>query len=716
MPTIPLDLQASKHAGQQSSVGIVKPHPDPGRPAAHRLNRAEYANAIRDLFGLEVDVTTLLPPDNSGAGFDNIADLLSVSPSLLEAYLATARKIGRLAFGSAGSEQTIYRIARDLDQRFRVSEDLPLGTRAGIAIRHYFPVDGEYLIRVRMQRNFFDEIRGLADTHHIDVRVDDARVGSFTVGGELPEITPDDTIAAIHLKISQYLVTADDGLEVRLRVNAGYRVVGVMLANQPTAWEGPLQPKLIPESSDLFHGRNTGSGIGQVEILGPEQVTGVGETPSRQKILVCSPLEPSEEVGCAKEILTTLARRAYRRPVTPAEAQDLLDFYSLGRRSGSFDRGLEMAVRRILVSPHFLFRIERDPEGVPPDTPYRLTDLELASRMAFFLWSSIPDDELLDLATRGELRDPAVLEQQIKRMIVDARSAALVDNFAGQWLYIRNVPFATPDSDKFGEFDENLREAFWRETELFFESTLREDRGILDLLTADYTFVNERLARHYGIPGIYGNWFRRVSLTGDASVRAGLLGKGSTLLVTSYATRTSPVLRGKWILDNVLGTPPPPPPPDVPSLQEQRDGRSLSMREAMEEHRKNPVCASCHARMDPLGFALENFDAIGRWREIDGSTGPIDASGVMPDGMPFSGPVEFREALLRRSSDFVRTVIEKLLTYAVGRDLTHSDAPVVRTIARQAEPHNYRWSSLILGVIQSQPFQMRMSHSQGPEP
>ena len=693
----------------------AREHPNPGRPAVHRLNRAEYANAVRDLLALEVDVTALLPPDNSGAGFDNIADLLSVSPSLLEAYLAAARKIGRLALGNTGSQQTIYRVSRDLDQRERVSEDLPLGTRAGIAIRHYFPVDGEYVIKVRMQRNFFEEIRGLADAHRIDVRIDDARVRSFAVGGEPPEIAADDTIAGIHLAISQYLVMADDGLEVRLPIKAGYRVVGVTLANEPTAWEGPLQPKLIPKSSDLFHGRNTGSGIGQVEILGPEHVSGPGAPPSRSRIFVCTPSHASEEAACAEKILSALARRAFRRPVTADEVQDVLSFYAAGRRTGSFDRGIEMALRRILVSPHFLFRIEPDPPGVPPNTPYRLTDLELASRLSFFLWSSIPDDELRSLATQGRLSDPDVLEAQVARMIADDRATALVRNFAGQWLYLRNVPFATPDNDIFGEFDENLREAFWRETELFFESTVREDRSVLDLLTADYTFVNERLARHYGIPDVYGNWFRRVTLTDDTSVRAGLLGKGSTLLVTSYATRTSPVLRGKWILDNLLGTPPPPPPPDVPALQQQKEGKTLSMRAAMEEHRKNPVCASCHARMDPLGFALENFDAIGRWRTADGTADPIDASGVMPDGTPFRGPTEFREALLGRSDDFVRTVIEKLLTYAVGRDLEYHDAPAVRAIARQAAD-DYRWSSLILGVVQSEPFQMRMSHSGGIQP
>ena len=695
---------------------VAQDYPNPGRPAVHRLNRAEYGNAIRDLLALEVDVAALLPPDNSGAGFDNIADLLSVAPSLLEAYLAAARKIGRLAVGNTGSQQTIYRVSRDLDQRERVSEDLPLGTRAGIAIRHYFPVDGEYLIKVRMQRNGFEEIRGLAEVHRIDVRIDDAQVASFTVGGALPEITADDTIAAIHLAISRYLVTADNGLDVRLPIKAGYRVVGVTQANEPTAWEGPLQPKLIPESKDLFFGRNTGSGIGQVEILGPERVSGPGETPGRSRLFVCTPSHASEEAACAERILSTLARRAFRRPVTAGEVEDVLSFYASGRRTGSFDRGIEMALRRILVSPHFLFRVEPDPPGVPPNTPYRLTDLELASRLSFFLWSSIPDDELRSLATQGRLSDPDVLEAQVARMIADDRATALVRNFAGQWLYLRNVPFATPDNDIFGEFDENLREAFWRETELFFESTVREDRSVLDLLTADYTFVNERLARHYGIPDVYGNWFRRVTLTDDTSVRAGLLGKGSTLLVTSYATRTSPVLRGKWILDNLLGTPPPPPPPDVPALQQQKEGKTLSMRAAMEEHRKNPVCASCHARMDPLGFALENFDAIGRWRTADGTADPIDASGVMPDGTPFRGPTEFREALLGRSDDFVRTVIEKLLTYAVGRDLEYHDAPAVRAIARQAASDDHRWSSVILGVIQSEPFQMRMSHPGGHEP
>ena len=685
-------------------------HPDPGRPAAvHRLNRTEYGNAIRDLLDLQVDAASLLPPDDSGAGFDNIADVLSVSPSLLERYMSAARKVSRLAVGDPTVRSVIYSVPRNLVQDERISEDLPLGSRGGAALRHYFPVDGEYLIKLRLQRNFLDEIRGMADANQIEIRIDGVRVKSFTVGGEQPE-QGKVGIPAVHLAISAYLVGADSGLETRVPVKAGSRLVSVAFLKESFEPEGPLQPPLEPKSREFFQGRHGPAGLGQIEIRGPEKVTGLGDTPSRRRVFVCRPLEERDEAACARQILSTLARRAFRRPVTEADLRDLLALYNSERSTATFEAGIEMALRSMLTSPYFLFRVERDPASVAPSSPYRLTDLELASRLSFFLWSSIPDDQLLDLAVRRRLTDLVVLEQQVKRMLADPRSKALITNFAGQWLSLRQLRFATPDEDAFPEFDENLREAFLRETELLFESVLRENRSVVDLLAANETFLNNRLARYYGIPNIFGNHFRRVTLDEKNTARAGVLGHASVLTVTSYATRTSPVLRGKWILDNVLGAPPPAPPPNVPDLQEKSaDGRALSMRQAMEQHRKNPVCASCHAPMDPLGFALENFDAIGRWRTLSEAQEPVDASGTLPDGTAFQGAAGLRQVLLSRRQEFVGTVITKLLIYATGRDVGYRDFPTVRAIAREAAVSDYEFSSLILGIVRSGPFQMRRS-------
>jgi hypothetical protein len=686
-------------------------HPNPGKPTLRRLNRAEYANVVRDLLALEVDGGSLLPPDDSGYGFDNIGDVLTVSPLLMERYMSAARRISRLAIGNPTlrPDAVTYDVPRFLRQEDRVSDALPFGSRGGIAIRHFFPLDGEYVINVRLKRNYNgSSILGLDDQEQLDVRLDGERVKLFAVGGETNRFSRGygqrgrDPNAPIDAQ-QEPAAEADAGLEVRVPVKAGERMVGVAFVKETWAPEGGVfQPRLANREGD------ESAGVGSVTVSGPYDVSGSGETPSRERIFVCTPARETDEESCAQKILSNLARRAYRRPVSEGDLHNLLTAYKVGRAGGaSFERGIELALRKMLVSPEFLFRIERDPGNVASNATYQISDLELASRLSFFLWSSIPDDELLDLAERGKLRDPVVLEGQVRRMLADARSKALVDNFAGQWLYLRNVRSISPDLGEFPDFDENLREAFQLETELFLESMLREDRSVLELLDADYTFLNERLARHYGIPNVYGNHFRRVRLADGT--RRGLLGQGSILTVTSYANRTSPVIRGKWLLENFLGTPPPPPPPNVPALKEKsEDGRMLTMRQRMEAHRANPACATCHKLMDPLGFALENFDAIGRWRTADGGVS-IDASGVLPDGSKFDGPAELGRILLSRPDQFVHTVAEKLLTYALGRGVEYYDAPAVRKILRDSASDGYRWSSLILGIVESAPFQMSRS-------
>jgi hypothetical protein len=589
-----------------------------------------------------------------------------------------------------------------------MSEDLPLGSRGGVAIRHHFPLDAQYDISIRLQRNAgragrLNVVFGLEDHHQFDVLVDGKRVRRFTIGGE-----------QVGTKTQAEEDERDAGLDVRVALQAGTHVVGVAFLSQIAEPENIYQPQLSDYSKVISYGFDADPAIGKVTIDGPYDATGVGETPSRRTIFVCHPNIVAEELPCATKILSELARRAYRRPVMQQDLQPLLDLYREGRNidqeGSSFERGIETALQRILVDPEFLFRIERYPDNIPANTAYRISDLELASRLSFFLWSSIPDDPLLKLAERGKLKDPVVLEQQVRRMLADPRSKALVENFAGQWLYLRNVQASWPNPEVFPDFIANLRDHFQQETELFFESMLRDDRSVLDLLSADYTFLNGQLARHYGIPNIYGNHFRRVTLSDDN--RKGLLGQGSILMVTSYATRTAPTIRGHWLLENIMGTPPPPPPPDVPSLDEIKDseGKLLSMRQQMEQHRANPVCASCHKMMDPLGFALENFDATGRWRTTDGGN-PIDASGELPNGTKFEGPAELRKLLLSNPELIVHTVVDKLLTYAVGRGLEYYDAPVVREIVREAAPGDYAWSSIILGIVNSMPFQMRRSSS-----
>ena len=694
-------------------------NPNPGRTATHRLNRTEYANAIRDLLGLEVDGRALLPPDDADLGFDNMADILSMSPARLERYLSTARKIARLALGDPAAVPTTetYVVPKLRFQDQRMSEDLPFGSRGGIAIRHHFPLDAEYDIRIRLRRQLYGYIRGLQTPQQIEVRIDGRRVAAFTVGGA-PGTPPPQTYTGTVLgdrAWEEYTLHTDDALALRVPVAAGPRLIGVAFVQERTERDGVLQPRATAKTLAIAERWSSPSeapeaAVEQVGISGPFNATGPGETPSRRRILVCKPARAADEEACAQEVLSTLARRAYRRPLTPPDVDALLALYAAGRREGGFEAGIRRGLEGILVDPEFLFRIERDPVGAAAAEAHPISALELASRLSFFLWSSIPDDELLEVAARGRLREPAVLERQVRRMLADSRAQALVDGFAAQWLGLRRLRSVIPAPDLFPEFDDNLREAFERETKLFVGSQLRADRSVLDLLRADYTFVNERLARHYGIPNVYGSRFRQVTF--DDGGRGGLLGQGSILTVTSYPTRTSPVLRGNWLLEHILGAPPPPPPPDVPALPDRgAGGRPASVRERLERHRENPVCASCHARMDPLGFALEHFDAIGQWRATGAAGAAIDAAGVFPDGTAFHGLAGLKTILLSDREQFVRTVAEKLTTYALGRGVQHDDMPAVRRIVRESAPHDYRWSSIVLGIARSMPFQMRRSES-----
>ena len=671
----------------------------PGRTEAlHRLSRAEYRNVVRDLLDLDVDVSDLLPADDTSYGFDNIAGVLGVSPTLMERYLAAARKISRLAVGSPVPSPIAetFRVPSDQGQDRHVA-GLPFGTRGGMVVDFNFPEDAEYVISVVPDGPLFIE------PHELELTLDGERLEVFTVGRALEP----------GQRRSQYAEA--DAREVRVRVSAGPHRVGAAFLRKTLA-----EPE---RTRKLYKRPFTGEGSGadsryqpyleRLTIAGPFESRGTRplvDTPSRARIFTCEPGgDAASAAACASDILSGLARRAFRRPVTGEDVDRLLDFYEQGVATGGFDGGIELALRRLLVSPEFLFRIVEDPPGLPPGTAYELGDLELASRLSFFLWSSIPDDELLDAAVRGELRDPGVLEAQTRRMLADPRAEALVTNFAGQWLGLRNAAAVQPDEDLFPDFGEDLRQGFRRETEMLFDAILREDRSVVELLSADYTFLNERLAVHYGIPNVRGSHFRRVVL--DDPGRGGLLGHGSILTVTSHANRTSPVVRGKWVLENILGTPPPPPPADVPALEATTTGRTLTMREAMEQHRANPVCASCHRVMDPLGLALEPFDAIGRRRTPNQTRVPMDLSGVMPDGTVFDGPTGLKAALLAHPDRFVTTVTEKLLTYAVGRGVEHYDAPAVRAITRAAADDGYRLTTLILGVVESPPFRMRSTES-----
>ena len=707
--------------------------PDPGRTEpVHRLNRTEYQNAIRDLlaFDIAIDGASLLPADDASYGFDNVAGVLRMSPTLLERYLSAAQKISREAIGSAPtspSAETFY-VSGDLSQERHI-EGLPFGTRGGTLVQWTFPQDAEYVIKARLTRDTQDYLPQYSETHQLEITVDGERVQLFTLPGEPDEVGT--TRVRYGGELSEQRIARDRrreqldaSLKVRVPVEAGPRKIGVAFLEKPLGLVETVRASPFSRSKLLLRQpflRPYAGGFGNEEgrfqpyllsvtITGPFNPRGPGDTPSRRRIFSCRPARVSDEESCASEILATLARRAYRRPVTDEDVEVLLAFYHTRRIDQEFEAGIELALQRLLMSPDFLFRIEQEPAGIAPNTPYRVSDLDLASRLSFLIWSSMPDDELLDVAARGALTDPTVLEHHMRRMLADDRAQALVSNFAGQWLYLRNLPAIVPNADLFPNFDENLRHSFRRETELFFDSIIREDRSVVDLLTADYTFVDERLGRHYGIPNVQGSHFRRVTLTDDR--RRGLLGHGSILTATSHPNRTSPVVRGKWILENLLGTPPPAPPPDVPALREtNRDGTVLSMRERMIQHRANPACATCHALMDPLGFALENFDAVGQWRDRGESFTAIDSSGVLPDGTPFEGAAGLRHSLVANPELFVRTLTEKLLVYALGRGLESYDAPTVRAITREAARDDYRFSAIVKGVVFSVPFQMRRSAS-----
>jgi len=684
-------------------------NPNPGTETIHRLNRTEYTNAIRDLLALEIDGRELLPADDQSYGFDNIADVLSLSTSLLERYMLAAGKIAQLAIGdpSIRSTTVTYSTSPVLMQHDRMSELHPFGTRGGFATEHYFPVDGEYEFRIGLERTHGDAIKGLQNRNQLEVRLDRARVAAFDIGADGQR----EAWNAV-FNLTPYERDADNDLRVKIPVKAGMREVAFSFLRNSAIAEGVLEPVSAAETYHYAGDRDAPMAVWTVEIEGPFDVEsrklGLG-TPSQERIFTCVPETEAGELACAEQIVGSIARRAFRRPIAEIDTTSLMTFYNVGRANGSFESGIEFALRAILVDPEFLFRVEADPVAVESGDPYHISDLELASRLSFFLWSSIPDDELLDLAERNELREGGVLAAQVDRMLSDPKSAALVDNFSGQWLFLRNMRSVKPDPIAFPEFDGNLREAFQQETQLWFDSQVREDRSVLEILTSDYTYANQRLAEHYGIPGVLGNHFRRVTLPDET--RRGILGHGSVLTATSYANRTSPVKRGVWVLENLLGAPPPPPPANVPGLEDSDsvadpsdpESRPRSVRERMERHRTDPVCASCHVRMDPLGFALESFDAVGGYREL-----PLEqTSGTLPSGLELTGPASVRDMLLSNSEDFVVTVAEKLMTYALGRGVEYYDRPSIRRIVRSAEADDYRWSSLIFGIVESSPFQMR---------
>ena len=674
--------------------------PNPGRTATiRRLTRTEYKNAIRDLLALDIDVASMLPGDESSFGFDNVT-VGDLSPTLLDRYVTAAEKISRVAVGrpskSPGGET--LRVPADLTQEEHI-DGLPIGTRGGALVNYTFPQDGEYEVQIRLTRDRDEHVEGLSEPHDLELLFDRERVQLFTVKPPLREAGVPETEQPSHAKVDQHLT-------MRLPVTAGPHAIGVTFPKKPSVLLETAREPYQTHFNSYRHPRIQPA-IYSISIIGPYDAKGPGDTPSRRRLFMSNPATPADEDRAAKRILASLMRRAYRRPVTEADLQRPFELYRKARVEGDFDAGIEMAVSAVLVSPQFLFRVEPDPAGVPPNTPYRVSDLALASRLSFFLWSSIPDDTLLKAAETGTLHQPAVLERQVRRMLADTRSRALVDNFAEQWLHLRNLDSITPDMRLFPDFDDNLRHAFREETELFVDSILREDRSVLDLLRANYTFLNERLAKHYGIPNVYGTRFRRVGLDED-SWRGGLLRQGSILTVTSYATRTSPVLRGKYVLDNFLGVPPPPPLPDVPALKDNTVNGRLSVRERLSEHRTNANCAPCHNMMDPLGLSLEKYDALGRRRMVEAGS-VIDASGGLPDGSRFGDVNGLESALLRRPELFAGTVTEKLMTYALGRGLDYYDAPATRAIVRDARAQNFRLSSIILGVVKSQPFQMRKS-------
>lgn len=691
-------------------------NPNPGRTvSAHRLNRSEYSNAVRDLLGVEIDAAALLPADNSG-GFDNLGDLLSVSQVLMEKYMSAARAISQRAVGTldlpVDSQQ--YTIDPTLMQNDRMSEDLPFGTRGGLAVQHRFVLDGDYELTARLLRT--DDtgfVIGMDEPKRLDARIDGTRIKLFEVGGDnvglafgagrADKIAPD-------FEQAQYERQADDELKVRFAMNAGTRNVQVAFLEETFAWESPLPPRSFDNYSvarieEAYERAYAEPAVSSITITGPYNVRGSGSTLSRQKIFTCTPVRSSEEERCASDILGKLLRLAYRRPVNDSEIAPLLDLYHQGReQGGSFDAGIQLALEGLLVSTEFLFRVEQDPDSADADV-YAIGDLELASRLSFFLWSSIPDEELLSLAEQQKLREPKILEEQIGRMLADARSASLVDSFAEQWLLLRNLPQVHKDQEIYPEFDATLQRAMYEEVRLFAKSLFREDRSVLDFLRADHTYLNERLAAHYGIDGIYGNRFRRVTVPKD---QQGLLARAGILSITSYPNRNSTVLRGKWVMENILASPPPPAPPNIPALEDTKGapGEVLTLREKMEIHPANPVCAVCHNQMDPIGFGLENYGAIGEWRLLDEGK-PIDSSGRLPSGVEFQGPAELQAALLEDPEVFASAFTQKLLTYALGRPIEYYDMPAVRTIVEEAAASDYQFSAIVRGAINSVPFRMR---------
>ncbi|HEY7391446.1 MAG TPA: DUF1592 domain-containing protein [Bryobacteraceae bacterium] len=677
------------HSAEHSGVAYLPP------PGIHRLNRTEYTNAIRDVLALDVDATKFLPPDDSTRGFDNIAGALTLSPALMEAYLSAAGKISRLAVGDASSPvQAVFEVPADTAQNFHIV-GLPFGTRGGILIKYEFPADGEYSFNVKGVTGYFQAVLGGIKGEKLEVLVDGERVRLFDWDREISN------------------TTGNGRSTQRIPIRAGLHTVGVTF----------LQTNDVPGSElnrPFIRTMNTPGSIpgylffphvGQVTIEGPFGAEGATDTASRRKIFVCRPATAAEEQPCARTIVATLVKHAFRRPAMPADITAMLHFYQEGRSDGgSFDDGIEAVVERVLADPEFVYRLEPEPAGLAAGKTYRISDLALASRLSFFLWSSVPDDELLDVAAQGELKDPVVLEKQVRRMLADPKSDALITNFTGQWLSVRSLKTSEPVVNLFPDFDDNLSNAFEREVELFFGSVAREDHSIFDLLNADYTFVNERLAKHYGIPNVYGPQFRRVILPAELDMRRGLLGKGALLTVTSNAARTSPVTRGKWFLQTFMGVSPPDPPPNVPAIKERPadvtgNAKAPTMRQIMELHHTNPVCASCHSLFEPMGLALENFDAVGSWRTKDGDS-PIDASGVLVDGAKVDGVAGLRNWLMSRSGQFARVVTEKLLTYALGRGVEYQDMPTVRSIVHEAAAKDYRFTSILLGVVNSPAFQM----------
>jgi mono/diheme cytochrome c family protein len=702
-------------------------HLNPGRTSLQRLNRREYANAVRDLLAVEIDAASILPADVAGHGFDNNADALTLSPALTERYLGAAAKISQMALGrprGLPTPETIF-VPTDSNQGLRVSDDLPFGSRGGIVFNYFFPADGEYQFEMRpRETGVSGGFEGVTEEpHQLYLSIDGAQVWNGRIGGpEFARARGGGPAAAVDYGGGERDQKVAEMLRFKVPVKAGHHLVQVYFAQKTSAYIEDLFDRSVHR--EPYRKGQGQPNLSTVTIAGPLQGTAVvTESESRRKILTCLPRQSGEAAKagqpasandggiCARKIISTIARGAYRRPLTTDDIQVLMESYRDGANRGGFESGLEMAIRTILVSPDFLFRLESEPASVRTNEAFRVSDIDLASRLSFFLWSSVPDEELLRAAEKKTLQKPEVLQQQVRRMLADPRSQALVDNFAGQWLHIRNVAGHQPSPEVLFHYDDNLRRAFEQETKLFFASIIRENRSVLDLLDADYTYVDERLAKHYGIPGVYGERFRRVSLPPD-SPRRGLMGKGSILMSTSYPNRTSPVIRGKWILENIFGSPPPPPPPNVPELKDERDPRKiLPMREQMAAHRKNPVCAGCHAQMDQLGFSLENFDGIGEWRDAYTSGAKVDASGELPDGTKFNGPAELRQVLMKHSDEFLTTMTEKLLIYALGRGLEASDAPAVRKIKRDAARENLRFGALIQGVVTSVPFQMKTAHA-----